>query len=157
MPARIALVVVTIVVAVVLFLVLRESGEETADPGRAAATVANGTTEATTGSAPTDDATGEPTAPGTTEEAPDEVRARIVIGPEGPGGVQRIVAERDQRVVLTVQSQIADHVHVHGYDLVADVGPGSPATIRFRANIPGRFEIELEDRHVQIAQLRVNP
>jgi len=48
-------------------------------------------------------------------------------------------------------------VHVHGYDLMADVAPGKPARIDFTANLTGRFEIELEDRGKQIAQLTVLP
>ena len=40
---------------------------------------------------------------------------------------------------------------------MSDVAPGAPARIAFRATIPGRFEIELEDRGVQIAELTVNP
>ena len=159
-PARIALVVAAAVLAVLLFFLLREGEEEAADPQGAAATTPGQTTPAETGAAiggSATDTTGETAAPETTQEEPDVVRARIAIGPDGPTGVQRIVARQGQRVVLAVQSQIADHVHVHGYDLFADVGPGTPATIRFRANIPGRFEIELEDRHVQIAQLRVDP
>jgi hypothetical protein len=48
-------------------------------------------------------------------------------------------------------------VHVHGYDRFGDVGPGMRARIPFRATIPGRFVIELEDRHAQIAELTVTP
>ena len=48
-------------------------------------------------------------------------------------------------------------MHLHGYDLSADVAPGSPATIQFTADVPGRFEIELEDLGVQIAELEVRP
>ena len=148
-------------VAVVLFLVLRDSEEEAAEPRTGAVTV-----DATTGAtapAPTETVTqtvtetAETAPPATTEEGPDVVLARVTIGANGPSGVQRIVAERGQQVVLTVDSQIEDEVHLHGYDLSADVAPGSPATIRFRADIPGRFEVELEDRGAQIAQLRVNP
>ena len=65
--------------------------------------------------------------------------------------------EQGERVVLVVRSNVADHVHVHGYDLFADVAPGASARLAFRATIPGRFEIELEDRHVQIAELTVQP
>ena len=32
-----------------------------------------------------------------------------------------------------VKSELADEVHLHGYDLSADVAPGEPATIRFKA------------------------
>ena len=63
----------------------------------------------------------------------------------------------DSDVVVTVTSDVADEVHLHGYDLSADVAPGAPATIRFEANAPGRFEIELENAGVQIAELEVRP
>ena len=160
-PARIGLVVAALVVAVVLFFVLRDTDEEAAEAPEAAATVATtGTDTAANGATSAETTAEEETAPPETtteQEAPDVVRARITIGASGPSGVQRIVADRGQRVILTIASEVADHVHVHGYDLLADVGPGRPATIRFSADIPGRFEVELEDRGAQIAQLRVNP
>ena len=58
---------------------------------------------------------------------------------------------------MIVRSDVADEVHVHGYDLMADVAPGKPVRIEFTANLTGRFEIELEDRGKQIAQLTVLP
>jgi hypothetical protein len=73
------------------------------------------------------------------------------------GSVVRESTDKGDRVVVLVTSDVSDEVHVHGYDLTADVAPGSPARIAFRATIPGRFEIELEDRGVQIAELTVNP
>ena len=36
-----------------------------------------------------------------------------------------------------------------------DVAPGKPARLPFKATIPGRFEVELEDRGVQIADITV--
>ena len=57
-----------------------------------------------------------------------------------------------------MRSDVADEVHVHGYDLMADVAPGQAgARSQFTANLTGRFEIELEDRGKQIAQLTVLP
>jgi hypothetical protein len=73
------------------------------------------------------------------------------------GGVVRESTDKGDRVVVLVRSDVSDHVHVHGYDLMRDVAPGSPARIAFLATIPGRFEIELEDRGVRIAELTVNP
>jgi hypothetical protein len=56
-----------------------------------------------------------------------------------------------------VRADVSDHVHLHGYDVFRDVSPGGPARLRFRATIPGRFEVELEDRKLQIAQIEVRP
>jgi hypothetical protein len=81
----------------------------------------------------------------------------IVRGGVPAGGVVRESTDKGDRVVVLVTSDVADEVHVHGYDLSRDVAPGAPARIAFPATIPGRFEIELEDRGVQIAELTVNP
>ena len=71
--------------------------------------------------------------------------------------MKQLSVQRDRQVVLVVESELTDHVHLHGYDLMADVAPGAPATIRFKATAPGRFEIELEDRGLQIGELEVRP
>ena len=73
------------------------------------------------------------------------------------GGIARDSVARGRIVVITVNSDVADEVHLHGYDLTADVAPGAPATIRFTADAPGRFELELEQSGVQIAELEVRP
>jgi hypothetical protein len=46
---------------------------------------------------------------------------------------------------------------VHGYDIFKDVAPGKPVKFSFKGDIDGQFEVELEDRHVQIISLRVVP
>jgi hypothetical protein len=150
---KVALAAAGVAIAVVLFLVLRPGGDDDPD-----VTPAAQETQAVTGTGAeteTEAETGEPTT--TVVGGFDEVRARITIGPDGPSGVERIDARVNQRVVLVVRSELQDHVHVHGYDLFADVGPGRQARIVFRADVPGRFEIELEDRHQPIAELRVRP
>ena len=48
-------------------------------------------------------------------------------------------------------------MHLHGYDIMRDVAAGGTARIRFKATLPGRFEVELEDRGVPIADLTVQP
>ena len=103
------------------------------------------------------------TTPPTTESTPTETapeRVRMVVRVQGGrpvGGIARATARQGEPVLLIVRSDVADHVHVHGYDLMGDVGPGSPARMQFRARLTGRFEIELEDRGQQIAQLTVLP
>jgi hypothetical protein len=93
----------------------------------------------------------------TTEvEQPTFVRVRVVDGVPKGGIVRKTVQEGD-RVVLVVTSDVGDHVHLHGYDIMRDVAAGGTARIRFRATLPGRFEVELEDRGVPIADLTVEP
>jgi FtsP/CotA-like multicopper oxidase with cupredoxin domain len=114
---------------------------------------AGGTTETTTTQTTTDTQT--TTQPPPVPE-PTEVRVRVVGGaPEG--GIVRKRVDQGDRVVVIVTSDVADHVHVHGYDLFGDVAPGKRVRIAFRARIPGRFVIELEERHAQIAELTVEP
>jgi hypothetical protein len=48
-------------------------------------------------------------------------------------------------------------VHLHGYDIERPVGPGEPATLRFRADLEGIFEMELHGSGTQIAELEVRP
>jgi hypothetical protein len=73
------------------------------------------------------------------------------------GGIQRATVEQGKKVAIVVGSDVADHVHVHGYDKFADVTPGKAARLVFVASIPGRFEVELEDRGLQIADIEVRP
>jgi hypothetical protein len=89
-------------------------------------------------------------------DRPTEIRVRVVGGAPR-GGIVRKSVDQGDRVVVIVTSDVSDHVHVHGYDLFGDVAPGKRVRIAFLARIPGRFTIELEDRHAQIAELTVEP
>jgi hypothetical protein len=71
------------------------------------------------------------------------------------GGITRTDVEKGRLVDLVVHSDVADEVHLHGYDLHRDVQPGGTARIRFQAKIPGVFEAELENRKLQILELTV--
>ncbi len=87
---------------------------------------------------------------------PTEIRIVVVNGAP-KGGIVREKVEKGDRVVLIVRSDVTDHVHLHGYDVMRDVAPGMPARLPFKATIPGRFEVELEDRGVPIADISVQP
>jgi len=58
---------------------------------------------------------------------------------------------------LRVESDVSDEIHVHGYDLVAAVSSGGIGELQFNADIPGIFEVELEDAGLEILQLVVEP
>jgi len=104
----------------------------------------------------TTDTTTTTTTTTTEVEQPTFVRVRVVGGVPKDGIVRETVDKGD-RVVLVVTSDVGDHVHVHGYDIMRDIAAGGTARIRFRATLPGRFEVELEDRGVPIADVTVEP
>jgi hypothetical protein len=156
---RLALAGGAVLLAVVLFVVLRPDDDEEAEPTPAAQTTTGDTTTAETETeTETEDGTTEE-APTTTEtENPDEPQRIVIVIRDGQpvGGVKRPEIDEGKQVVLVVRSDVSDHMHLHGYDLLADVAPGQPGRIRFRADLVGRFDLELEDRVLLIAELRVS-
>jgi hypothetical protein len=132
---------------VALFFLLRPN-EDSAQPDERAATTATAAT--TTDSAPT--ATTAPAPPTVTK--PKTTRWLVDSRDER---LDRLSVARGERVRLVAIADVRDHIHLHGYDLFADVAPGRPAVLQFVARITGRFEIELEDRGRLIAQLTVRP
>jgi hypothetical protein len=141
---RFGLVAVAVAVAVAAFVVARP-GDDDDEPAPAA-------TQAT---APAET---QPRAEAQPAPEPEPVVHRIRVRDGQPvGGLQEIEVERGEVVRLTVSSDSAQHIHLHGYDVIRDAGPGAPARFRFEADIEGIFEIELEGPHVQIAELRVEP
>lgn len=124
---------------------------------------ASGTTTETTTTTATNSQTVTATETTTTEtttepevEKPTVVRVTVVNGaPEG--GIVRATVDQGDRVRLVVTSDVADEIHLHGYDVSRAVAAGGAVTLAFRATIPGRFEAELEERGVQIADITVEP
>ena len=132
-----------------LFLVLRPDSDETAPTATGTPTpevTSTGTAEPTpTGETP------EPTP--TATPSLDAVEIEVEEGRvEGP---RRITVAQGDRVAIEVEADTTDHVHVHGYDLLFDTSPGEKVLIRFRADIPGIFEIELEEAGLLLTQLEV--
>ena len=114
---------------------------------------ASSTTEAGT-TITTTTTTTTATATTSTTLSPITITVRIKGG-RPVGGIQRATAKKDQQVALIVHSDVADEVHVHGYDIHKDVAAGGTIRIQFKANITGVFEAELESRKLQIAELTV--
>jgi len=133
---RLTFLAIAAVIAVVAVLVLAVAGGDDEQE----ATRAQSTATATPGAAATETPTPEPAPPLVT-----------------PGKVTKLRFEQGDTVRFRVRADVADHVHVHGYDLIKAVEPGKTVTFSFPADITGIFEIELEDAGEQIAQLRVDP
>lgn len=117
----------------------------------------DGTTAETTDTTTTETTTTETTTTETTPPAgPTEIRIVVVDGAP-KGGIVRESVDKGDRVVLVVKSDVADEIHLHGYDVSRDVEVGGTVRLPFKATIPGRFEVELEGRGVQIADITVEP
>lgn len=110
-------------------------------------------TEAATGPATPGSTTTPATTP--TGEPVRVLRLNVVDGAPS-GDVGRVRIDLGRTVELIVASDAADEVHLHGYDITADVEAGGPATVRFVADIPGVFEVELHERSIPLAQLEVS-
>jgi hypothetical protein len=137
--------------AIVILFVVFSGGDDGDESTQAAQATEATTTDATTTGADSS---------GTTEPAEPpkpEFETIVVEGGEPKGGVAKLAYTKGDRVRLEVRSDIAEHVHVHGYDLFEDVPAGGKAKLSFDADIDGVFEVELEDSAVQIAQLTVKP
>jgi hypothetical protein len=144
-----------LVALVALFLVFRPADD---DDEAGTDTTTTTTTQVTAPPTLEPTPTETETQPTTTDTGPASVPLEVTIrGGEPVGGIVRVTATKGDIVVVAVRSDVVEHVHVHGYDLTADVAPGKPARVRFRSSLTGRFEIELENRGKQIAQLTVLP
>lgn len=143
--ARIAIVVIAAIGLMIAFFSAKsENGDQTANPPAQPTVTAPATTT---------------TAPPTTTAVPAEPAVETITVEDGEprGGVAKLRFSKGDRVRFIVESDVADEVHVHGYDVRREVAPGRAATFSFAATIEGRFEVELENSHKQVAALEVRP
>jgi hypothetical protein len=140
---RLTFLGIAVLIAVVAVVVLVVAGggddEDTASKGAQAT--------ATATAAPGETATATPTPTPTEEPVPLVTTDKVT----------KLEFKEGDQIEFRVRSDVADEVHVHGYDLMKDVEPGQTVTFSFKATITGIFEIELENAGKQIAELRVDP
>ncbi len=82
---------------------------------------------------------------------------RVVISNGEPDEMFDLKVTQGDTVRFSVKSDIAEEVHVHGYDVSKEVDAGGSVRFSFPASITGVFEVELEHSAVPIATLQVNP
>ena len=87
---------------------------------------------------------------------PAPIELAVVKG-QVSGGAKVIRLKRDDPVSLTIRSDQADELHVHGYNLHADIVPGKPSTLKFIAKRTGRFSMELHKSGVELGTLEIYP
>lgn len=122
--------------------------------------------EPTPGEDPGDEVTPAPD-PTPTPESEPEPEPESAIGDAtvvevsyvgGDVGVvdDRIAVDRDTTVRVRITSDVAEHVHLHGYDIFLDIGAGETTELEFVADVPGVFELEFEDSHTFVTQFEVS-
>lgn len=93
----------------------------------------------------------------TTSAAATAPQVVVIRGANPVGGIKRLSFRKGERARFVVDSDAADEIHVHGYDVMKDVAAGQKISFDFAATKDGIFEIELEGKKRQIASLQVQP
>lgn len=71
-------------------------------------------------------------------------------------GVQNVRVQAGQSVLIRGVSDVADSLHLHGYDKSLDLEPGKVAELTFTADVSGVFEIETHEAAKLVAKLTVS-
>ena len=140
---RIGLIVAALAVAVVAFVIASSGGNSDDDEQAAQTTTTQ--TEA------------EPPPPPEPEVTRIQIRDGAVVG-----GSKRIEIPTGDQARIVIVSDAPDELHLHGYDITEEAGPGQPARFQFKADLEGVFELEshtAEDAGMDplVAELVVQP
>jgi hypothetical protein len=123
----------------------------------ATTTTSTSTTVPITTTAPTTTTTAPTTTTtfATTSTAGQEIDVSVEAGVVvGPGRFSVVVGEQ---VSVWVLSDVDAEIHVHGYDLFFEATAGVPIEVALIADVPGIFEVELEQTHTPLFALEVTP
>lgn len=85
-----------------------------------------------------------------------QVVSVTVAGGEVTGDTGRVEVAVGTTVRLSITSDVADEVHVHGFELTQAVSPGQATQLEFIADQPGIFEVELHDSRQVLTRLQVS-
>ncbi len=147
-PALIGVAALAVLVA--LFFILRGGDDDSTTTATQATTTQPSTTT-------TDETTRDTTKEEPKPEPKPEIATIVIKDGQPEGGVQELEFTEGDDIRFRVESDVTDHVHLHGYDVFEDVAAGGSVEFDVPATIPGVFEAELEDRVVPIAEITVNP
>lgn len=135
----------TLVVALLLPLALTACGDDGPAPASAV-----GTSGATASPSPVAVPSGVPD-----DSEPAQLLSITYSSGKATGDTGRVPVTLGSRVRLSVLADVADELHVHGYDLTQPTSVGTPTMLEFVADEPGVFEVELEDAGTLLTRLQV--
>lgn len=148
-----ALVAILAVAAIVVgFVILGDDDDDSTDEPTTAEV-------ATTAEAPEPKPDSKPASnQGGGSPPPEESAPTIVVKDGSPeGGVAELSFQKGDPVGFVVESDVAEEVHIHGYDIEQQIPAGGRTEFDFPAQIEGIFEVELHGTGTLIAELIVNP
>ncbi|MGC4939844.1 cupredoxin domain-containing protein [Kribbella sp. DT2] len=116
----------------------------------APSTATPGETEATPTPAPS-----RPETVATTPAADVTLDITVAKGKVSPSG-KNVAVKAGQTVRVTATSDVADTIHVHGYDKELTMQPGKETSLTFVADNKGSFEIETHESGKLVAKLNVS-
>jgi hypothetical protein len=91
-----------------------------------------------------------------TLSAPAGQRIEVTVaGGQVSGDTGRVPVAVGEPVTLVVTSDVADEIHVHGYELTTALEPGTSAELPFDATVPGVFEVELHEAGTVLLTVQV--
>lgn len=117
-------------------------------------TAATTTSMSTTTTMPTTTSTSTPTSTTTTGGEVPRIKVEDGVKTEG---LDTLSVRVGDTVRFEVEADVADEIHVHGFDLHFDTVPGQEVLVEFVAEATGIFEIELEAAGVHLLDLEVTP
>jgi hypothetical protein len=140
--------VVAVAAAVVLFVVLQDDNEDdgvTPIPTTTAVEQQGGEDGGSQG--------------GGEAQEPDEPAPPTIVLQDGQpvGGTQDLEFAQGDRIRFVVESDTADEIHLHGYNLTKNVAAGGKVTFDVPATIEGVFEAESHHSGAHLAEITVTP
>ncbi len=140
--ARWLVIVASVVVVVVLFVLLQPGDP---DKGRTSPSP----------SSPSPSSSGSPSPSASPQ--PERTIVEVTFRDGSVQGPTEFTLSQGERVRILVHADVTDEVHLHGYDLHADVTPSRAARIDFVADVAGVFECELEGAGTLLFRLEITP
>jgi len=142
---------ISLAVAAVALFVILSPGDSDQEP---ATEVAQEETRAAAETGSSQGATDPEPAP-----KPPKPKVPTVVFKNGKpvGGVLGIEVKMGGQIKFRVKSDVADEIHVHGFEITRDVAAGGSVSLSFPADITGIYEAEMEQLGVRVAELQINP
>lgn len=141
-----------ILTGIVLLVVACGGGEAATTTTSTTTTVPTTTTQRTTSTTTVATPTSTVAETTTTAQTIDiTVEAGVIAGPS------TVSVGVGDRVSVWVLSDVDAEIHVHGYNVFFEGPAGVPTEVTLTADVPGIFEVELEETHTPLFALEVIP